>query len=76
MILFYFILFYFIYREGYIQARTKGGDRLLLYLGVIDILQSYRLKKRLEHGLKSIITDGVMGEWEWENRNGGMGMGE
>lgn len=41
---------------------------------MIDILQSYRLKKRLEHGLKSIITDGVMGEWEWENKNGGIGM--
>ena len=33
----------------------------MLYLGVIDILQSYRLKKRIEHGLKAIITDGVSG---------------
>ena len=41
------------------MARTGQGDRLLLYLGVIDILQSYRVKKRLEHGLKSIFTDGV-----------------
>ena len=32
---------------------------MLLYLGVIDILQSYKLKKRLEHSLKAIITDGV-----------------
>ena len=34
---------------------------MLLNLGMIDILQSYRLKKRLEHGLKAIITDGVSG---------------
>ena len=30
-----------------------------MYLGVIDILQSYVLKKKFEHGLKSLITDGV-----------------
>lgn len=45
--------------EGYIMARTEQGDKLILYLGVIDILQSYKLKKKFEHGLKSIITDGV-----------------
>ena len=32
---------------------------MLLYLGIIDILQSYKFKKKLEHGLKAIITDGV-----------------
>ena len=32
---------------------------MFLYLGIIDILQSYRLKKKLEHSLKSIVTDGV-----------------
>ena len=32
---------------------------MLLYLGVIDILQSYRLKKKLEHTMKSVIADGV-----------------
>ena len=41
------------------MARTEQGDKLILYLGVIDILQSYKLKKKFEHGLKSIITDGV-----------------
>ena len=46
------------YREGFIQGRIRG-DRVLLYLGVIDILQSYKLKKKLEHTMKSIITDGV-----------------
>ena len=48
-----------LHSEGYIQGRTEQGDRVLLYLGVIDILQSYKLKKRLEHSLKAIITDGV-----------------
>ena len=45
-------------REGYIQGRLKG-DRVLVYLGIIDILQSYRLKKKVEHTFKSMITDGV-----------------
>jgi len=31
----------------------------LLFLGIIDILQSYRLKKKLEHTWKSMIHDGV-----------------
>ena len=45
-------------REGYIQGKLMG-DRILVYLGIIDILQSYRLKKKFEHTLKSMITDGV-----------------
>lgn len=43
---------------GGIPARNAKGERLLLYLGVIDILQSYRLKKKLEHTWKSILHDG------------------
>jgi len=43
---------------GGIPARNHKGERLLLYLGVIDILQSYRLFKRAEHTLKAIIADG------------------
>ena len=50
--------FHFPSREGYIIGHIHG-DRVMLYLGIIDILQSYRLKKKLEHGLKSVITDGV-----------------
>lgn len=49
---------YFINRSA-VPGRNAKGDRLLLYLGIIDILQSYRLKKRLEHTFKSMITDGV-----------------
>ncbi|CAG0884756.1 unnamed protein product [Darwinula stevensoni] len=43
---------------GGIPARNAKGERLLLFLGVIDILQSYRLKKKLEHTWKAMIHDG------------------
>lgn len=46
-------------RPGGIPARSEKGERLLLFVGIIDILQSYRLKKKLEHTFKSIIHDGV-----------------
>ncbi|XP_046857439.1 phosphatidylinositol 4-phosphate 5-kinase type-1 alpha-like isoform X3 [Xenia sp. Carnegie-2017] len=42
---------------GAIRAQNSKGDRLLLFIGIIDILQSYRLKKRLEHGFKSVVQD-------------------
>lgn len=44
---------------GGIPARSEKGERLLLFIGIIDILQSYQLKKKLEHTFKSIIHDGV-----------------
>ncbi|XP_043259244.1 phosphatidylinositol 4-phosphate 5-kinase type-1 alpha isoform X11 [Colletes gigas] len=43
---------------GGIPARNARGERLLLFLGIIDILQSYRLKKKLEHTWKSMVHDG------------------
>uniref|UniRef100_A0A1B6KNH3 PIPK domain-containing protein n=1 Tax=Graphocephala atropunctata TaxID=36148 RepID=A0A1B6KNH3_9HEMI len=43
---------------GGIPARNAKGERLLLFIGIIDILQSYRLKKKLEHTWKSILHDG------------------
>ncbi|XP_028175194.1 phosphatidylinositol 4-phosphate 5-kinase type-1 gamma-like isoform X1 [Ostrinia furnacalis] len=43
---------------GGIPARNARGERLLLFLGIIDILQSYRLRKKLEHTWKSMIHDG------------------
>ncbi|XP_044747442.1 phosphatidylinositol 4-phosphate 5-kinase type-1 alpha isoform X11 [Coccinella septempunctata] len=43
---------------GGIPARNSKGERLLLFVGIIDILQSYRLKKKLEHTWKSMIHDG------------------
>lgn len=47
------------FSPGGIPARNDKGERLLLFIGIIDILQSYRLKKKLEHTFKSIIHDGV-----------------
>lgn len=49
----------FCFRSGGIPARNAKGERLLLFIGIIDILQSYRLKKKLEHTWKSMIHDGV-----------------
>ncbi|XP_035714566.1 phosphatidylinositol 4-phosphate 5-kinase type-1 alpha isoform X2 [Folsomia candida] len=43
---------------GGIPARNSKGERLLLFLGIIDILQSYRLRKKLEHTFKAMLHDG------------------
>ncbi|XP_052267877.1 phosphatidylinositol 4-phosphate 5-kinase type-1 alpha-like isoform X4 [Dreissena polymorpha] len=43
---------------GGIPAKNARGERLLLYLGVIDILQCYRFRKKFEHTFKSMIADG------------------
>ncbi|CAF0885996.1 unnamed protein product [Adineta ricciae] len=46
-------------KAGGIPARTADGQKLSLYVGIIDILQSYQLRKKLEHTLKSVVTDGT-----------------
>ncbi|KAM6921576.1 phosphatidylinositol 4-phosphate 5-kinase type-1 gamma isoform 3-T3 [Xenentodon cancila] len=43
---------------GGIPAINGKGERLLLYIGIIDILQSYRLIKKLEHTWKALVHDG------------------
>ncbi|XP_067872592.1 phosphatidylinositol 4-phosphate 5-kinase type-1 gamma-like isoform X4 [Heterodontus francisci] len=43
---------------GGIPAINCKGERLLLYIGIIDILQSYRLIKKLEHTWKALVHDG------------------
>ncbi|XP_034038902.1 phosphatidylinositol 4-phosphate 5-kinase type-1 alpha-like isoform X2 [Thalassophryne amazonica] len=43
---------------GGIPAMGSKGEHLLLFIGIIDILQSYRLIKKLEHSWKSLIHDG------------------
>jgi hypothetical protein len=53
------VFFFSFHRPGGIPARNSKGERLLLFLGIIDILQSYRLKKKLEHTFKAMIHDGV-----------------
>ena len=49
---------YRIHYDG-IPAFTADGKKVLLFMGIIDILQSYRLKKKLEHTFKAIYADGV-----------------
>jgi len=44
--------------SGGIPARNHKGERLLLFVGIIDILQSYRLVKKIEHTFKAMIHDG------------------
>ncbi|KAA0714312.1 Phosphatidylinositol 4-phosphate 5-kinase type-1 beta [Triplophysa tibetana] len=43
---------------GGIPARTTRDDKLLIFLGIIDILQSYRFIKKLEHSWKALVYDG------------------
>ncbi|GBM74336.1 Phosphatidylinositol 4-phosphate 5-kinase type-1 alpha [Araneus ventricosus] len=43
---------------GGIPAKNAKGENLLMFLGIIDILQSYHLKKKLEHTFKSMLHDG------------------
>merc|ERR550519_1561482 len=43
---------------GGIPAKNQKGENLLLFIGIIDILQSFGVTKKLEHTWKSIIHDG------------------
>ncbi|CAB1318584.1 unnamed protein product, partial [Coregonus sp. 'balchen'] len=42
---------------GGIPAKHKD-QKLLIFLGIIDILQSYRLIKKVEHSWKALVHDG------------------
>ncbi|CAL9683231.1 unnamed protein product [Knipowitschia caucasica] len=42
---------------GGIPAKHKD-ENLLIFLGIIDILQSYRLIKKVEHSWKALVHDG------------------
>ncbi|XDV53837.1 hypothetical protein PO909_022247 [Leuciscus waleckii] len=42
---------------GGIPAKHKE-EKLLIFLGIIDILQSYRLIKKVEHSWKALVHDG------------------
>ncbi|KAI1695447.1 phosphatidylinositol-4-phosphate 5-Kinase domain-containing protein [Ditylenchus destructor] len=42
------------YREGGVPAKNADGHRLLIFIGIIDILQKYGWIKWTEHKLKSI----------------------
>ncbi|XP_037640455.1 phosphatidylinositol 4-phosphate 5-kinase type-1 alpha-like isoform X2 [Sebastes umbrosus] len=43
---------------GGIPSRNHRGERVLIYIGIIDILQSYRFIKKLEHSWKALVHDG------------------
>ncbi|KAI1901484.1 hypothetical protein AGOR_G00034910 [Albula goreensis] len=45
-------------QSGGIPARNVKGERLSVYIGIIDILQSYRFMKKLEHSWKALVHDG------------------
>lgn len=45
-------------KTGGIPGKNSKGERLLVYMGIIDILQSYRLAKKLEHSWKALVHDG------------------
>ena len=42
---------------GAIPAKKSNGDNLLIFIGIIDLLQSFGPAKKLEHTWKSIIHD-------------------
>jgi 1-phosphatidylinositol-4-phosphate 5-kinase len=41
-----------------IMAKNEKEENILLFIGIIDILQSFDLAKKLEHYTKSIVQDG------------------
>ncbi|XP_012684004.1 phosphatidylinositol 4-phosphate 5-kinase type-1 beta [Clupea harengus] len=43
---------------GGIPCKTHKDEKLLIFLGIIDILQSYRFMKKLEHSWKALVYDG------------------
>ncbi len=43
---------------GGIPAKNHRGENLLLFIGIIDILQSYGMLKKAEHYWKSLVHDG------------------
>lgn len=43
---------------GGIPAKNHKGENLLLFIGIIDILQSFGVAKKLEHAWKSLVHDG------------------
>ena len=44
---------------GGLPCQGKDGEPLVMFVGVIDILQHYEMKKKLEHTWKALIHDGV-----------------
>jgi len=47
------------YSGGIPAYNPNSQDSLQLYVGIIDILQSYRFAKKFEHTFKSLVHDAV-----------------
>eukprot|EP00055_Hartaetosiga_balthica_P002200 m.3056 g.3056 ORF g.3056 m.3056 type:complete len:852 (-) comp2011_c0_seq1:142-2697(-) len=44
--------------EGGLIAYNDSGEKLLVFIGIIDILQKFGVRKKIEHGIKSVLYDG------------------
>eukprot|EP00051_Salpingoeca_urceolata_P005210 m.71236 g.71236 ORF g.71236 m.71236 type:complete len:961 (+) comp14148_c1_seq1:899-3781(+) len=44
--------------HGGLVAYTESGDKVVIFIGIIDILQNYATRKMLEHSFKSVLHDG------------------
>lgn len=43
--------------SGGIPAKSDKGEHVILFIGIIDVLQSYKLMKKIEHTVKSMFFD-------------------
>ena len=43
--------------DGGFPAKLPNGDFVIIFVGVIDILQNFRAKKKIEHAVKSIVIE-------------------
>lgn len=41
------------------MAYNEAGEKVYVFIGIIDVLQNYGRKKQLEHAYKSMVHDGV-----------------
>ncbi|MGI4816789.1 MAG: hypothetical protein ACRYE7_02280 [Janthinobacterium lividum] len=44
---------------GSIPAESWSGDKFLLFVGIIDILQTYRFKKKVEYNTRSLLQPNI-----------------
>ncbi len=43
--------------SGGIPAKSDKGEDVILFIGIIDVLQSYKMMKKIEHTFKSMFFD-------------------
>ncbi|KAL6590098.1 hypothetical protein ACP70R_050172 [Stipagrostis hirtigluma subsp. patula] len=47
-----------IHCSGGIPATSHKNEDIILFIGIIDVLQSYKMMKKIEHTFKSVFFDG------------------